>query len=220
MVLSIISLMVSWPVYAKEIQTAQRLIILDPGHGGKDQGIQVPSEKSENSICLNLAQITAAALDSTYNVMLTRSKDEALSPDKRISFANQKKADLYISIHLARAGTSYGGFYYFSLPDNGTKIEPDTDHWQTIALTHATESKRAAQIFQDIYAEKGPKLNYFYASIPSVLLEGTKMPAILIEPFPAATLSLDLDKRNAFLSTQAQLIKQSVDAFFKTLPTQ
>lgn len=78
-------------------------IVLDPGHGGRDQGT-AGSRLLEKAVTLNLANRVAKILRVYgYKVELTRSRDAALSLDARSACANRAGADLFVSIHANSA---------------------------------------------------------------------------------------------------------------------
>ena len=82
-----------------------RTIVLDPGHGGKDQGAANTryglTEKSLNlQVALGLAKRLNAA---GFRVALTRQDDRYLSLEQRTQMANKAQADLFLSIHFNAA---------------------------------------------------------------------------------------------------------------------
>ena len=78
------------------------MIVLDPGHGGKDTGIVAP-QGQEKTITLELAHAIRKILqkDPHLKVVLTREKDQALTPDERAAASNAAGALLFVSIHCA-----------------------------------------------------------------------------------------------------------------------
>ncbi len=79
-----------------------RRIILDPGHGGKDPGAIAFGVK-EKDIALKIAKrlkriIAREAPD--VEVYLTRTEDVYMELEARTAFANEKRGDLFISIHV------------------------------------------------------------------------------------------------------------------------
>jgi N-acetylmuramoyl-L-alanine amidase len=79
-------------------------IVLDPGHGGDDEGTVYKNNAlkiAEKEITLSLAYATAQQLrNAGYQVTLTRESDQELSLPSRTALANQLKADLFISLHM------------------------------------------------------------------------------------------------------------------------
>lgn len=78
------------------------VIVLDPGHGGKDTGI-VTSQGQEKTLTLDLAIAIRKLLqkDPRMKVVLTREKDQALTLDDRASVSNAAGALLFVSLHSA-----------------------------------------------------------------------------------------------------------------------
>lgn len=79
-------------------------VVLDPGHGGSDWGA-IYKEKNrsftEKELTLLLAKEVARELKRRkIETLLTREKDIDLELSDRTEFANQKKADVFLSLHL------------------------------------------------------------------------------------------------------------------------
>lgn len=75
------------------------VVCIDAGHGGKDNGSDYQNrlEKDDN---LKLAQAVAAYLkEKDVQVIMTREEDVFLSLEERCSFANEKEADYFLSLH-------------------------------------------------------------------------------------------------------------------------
>ncbi|MCF7858295.1 MAG: N-acetylmuramoyl-L-alanine amidase [Candidatus Cloacimonetes bacterium] len=84
------------------IDNSIRRIVLDPGHGGKDPGAVGYSKKYfEKDITLELALKLKKKLEQKLDVLvlLSRDKDEFVSLQQRTKLANEKAADLFISLH-------------------------------------------------------------------------------------------------------------------------
>ena len=80
---------------------SQRTIVIDAGHGGKDNGSS-GKYSSEKQITLQVALKLGKALENKYpsvNVMYTRTSDVFVDLYKRIDKANVAKADMFLSIH-------------------------------------------------------------------------------------------------------------------------
>ncbi|TLD83108.1 N-acetylmuramoyl-L-alanine amidase family protein [Helicobacter trogontum] len=78
----------------------KKIIILDPGHGGKDCGTQGISKTCEKHIVLSVAKLTAQELSKRgYVVYMTRNTDVFIELQRRTEMANEIHADLFISIH-------------------------------------------------------------------------------------------------------------------------
>lgn len=89
-------------------------VCLDPGHGGLDPGA-VDNELREKDLTLVLAQKVAKFLGGQYQVeiALTRASDATVSLAERCQIANEKKADLFVSLHVnAGGGTGYESYVF------------------------------------------------------------------------------------------------------------
>ena len=77
------------------------LIVIDPGHGGNQEGALSPAGLKEKTVALEMALRVKAALEKTVNarVRLTREKDLLLHLNDRVKWANEQKPDLFVSIH-------------------------------------------------------------------------------------------------------------------------
>ena len=82
-------------------------ILIDPGHGGEDDGAKAMSQGlkpevmiKEKDIALSIAQRIHEKLLKNYSVFLTRSFDRTVSLPERAAIAEKTKADLFISVHI------------------------------------------------------------------------------------------------------------------------
>lgn len=80
------------------------VIVIDPGHGGKDPGKARGSKKLKHEKDLNLAisqKLGAYLQNGLPNVKLiyTRTEDQTVSLEQRTDIANRAKADFFISVH-------------------------------------------------------------------------------------------------------------------------
>jgi N-acetylmuramoyl-L-alanine amidase len=79
----------------------RRLVMLDPGHGGKDPGAIGVSGTYEKHISLATAFELKRQLESTglYEVMMTRQSDVFIPLEDRVHHAQKRDADLFVSMH-------------------------------------------------------------------------------------------------------------------------
>ncbi|HYE50913.1 MAG TPA: N-acetylmuramoyl-L-alanine amidase [Azospirillaceae bacterium] len=82
-----------------------RLVMIDPGHGGKDPGTIGASGLMEKDVTLDIAKELARQLGRAKGVTarLTRDTDVFLSLKERVEIARAAKADLFISVHADSA---------------------------------------------------------------------------------------------------------------------
>jgi N-acetylmuramoyl-L-alanine amidase len=94
-------------IFGDEVRREEReilktyTVVIDPGHGGRDPGALGPRGIREKDVVLDVARKVKRLLEEEqgYNVILTRDRDVYLSLEDRAAIANQKSADLFISIH-------------------------------------------------------------------------------------------------------------------------
>ena len=80
---------------------ARPLIVVDPGHGGIDNGTKGSGGELEKNIVLAFAQALREKLESggKYRVAMTRSDDSFIPLSERVRFARTRGAALFVSIH-------------------------------------------------------------------------------------------------------------------------
>ena len=76
-------------------------VVLDAGHGGNDVGTHGPSGYYEKDLTLDVAQRLGALISERMGseVVYTRSDDSYVGLEERTRIANQRQADLFLSIH-------------------------------------------------------------------------------------------------------------------------
>lgn len=84
-----------------EATLTKRRIVIDPGHGGHDPGAVGPSGLYEKDVVLDIALKLKEILleDPSNEVFLTRETDVFIPLEERTAIANNKNADLFVSIH-------------------------------------------------------------------------------------------------------------------------
>ncbi len=88
------------------IAPSSKVIVIDPGHGGKDTGAVGYKRKREKDIVLAIAKRVYKELKSKgFRVYLTRRGDYFVTLRNRTKMANRVKANLFISIHANAAPT-------------------------------------------------------------------------------------------------------------------
>ena len=85
--------------------TGLRTVVIDPGHGGEELGTQGTRGTLEKEITLAVARRLRTLIESRLGlkVFLTRDDDRTLSLDERSAFANNHRADVFLSIHANSA---------------------------------------------------------------------------------------------------------------------
>jgi N-acetylmuramoyl-L-alanine amidase len=133
------------------------VIILDPGHGGKDPGATGKKGTKEKHIVLNIARRLKTLIKERLGakVLMTREKDTFIALEDRAEFANNKKADLFVSIHVNShpqrrvKGLEVYHFGEASDPralevaarENGTPLEDNAPDWRFILADKLNDKK-------------------------------------------------------------------------------
>src|SRR5215475_1107110 len=104
------------------------LVMLDPGHGGIDDGTTAPSGETEKSIVLDFTLGLRDKLEKSgkYRVAMTRSDDRFIPLAERVRMARQQNAALFISIHadaLAKNEGDARGAAIYTLSDTASDAE-------------------------------------------------------------------------------------------------
>ena len=88
---------------ARQLGAGVRRIVIDAGHGGKDPGTHSGSLR-EKDIALDIAKRLRDNLDGRgFEVIMTRDKDIFIPLEQRAFIANNRSADIFVSIHVNAA---------------------------------------------------------------------------------------------------------------------
>lgn len=92
------------------------IVLIDPGHGGKDFGYTSENGWKEKDIVLDIAKTIKKEAGKEVRVILTRKKDEFMSIHHRVKKAKEIEADLFISLHMDSSSNtiSYGWTVFYS----------------------------------------------------------------------------------------------------------
>lgn len=103
----------------------KKIIVLDPGHGGKDPGAIGYSGVYEKNITLAMAKELKVILEKEgYKVHLTRSTDIFIPLRDRVKIARKYNADLFMSIHADSAvNRSAKGLSVYTLSETASDKE-------------------------------------------------------------------------------------------------
>ncbi len=181
-------------------------IVIDAGHGGHDQGTQSPHGLLEKELVLDIARRVGKLVEDRLgaDVIYTRSDDTFVPLEGRTAIANQKKADLFLSIHANSSPIPrIAGMETFYLNFTDSKDALDVaarenassqksvfelqDIIQKITLHEKLDESRefAARIQSALYAFSSRNIpgqkNRGVKKAPFVVLIGANMPSVLAE---------------------------------------
>ena len=219
------------------------LVVIDPGHGGKDPGAIGAKGTREKEVTLNIATTLQDLIENRLGtkVLLTRTNDVFLDLEDRVAFANSKKADVFVSIHVnSHPEKSIRGLevYHFgkasdpralevAARENGMTLEENAPAWQFIIADKLNDQKiEESQTFawttretllntlkrQYTVKDHGVKTAPFY------VLRFTTMPSILTE---VAFVSNPSDEKwlrsRSYQKSLAEGMYKGIQAYLKTL---
>lgn len=105
------------PVVSRRAVVERPVVVLDPGHGGKDPGAKAWTGEYEKDIVLDLADRIARRLrkNGEVEVVMTRSGDEYVALADRRDFSRRWNADAFVSIHAnaSESGAARGFATYY-----------------------------------------------------------------------------------------------------------
>lgn len=229
------------PVVAGKF-SRNKTIVIDPGHGGTDPGAINGSLKEKTAV-LGVAKKLGEILKSRgYKVYFTRSTDVFINLRSRTKFANDKMADLFVSIHAnaapnaAKAKSMHGIETFFLSParsersknaaalENKSDIEEMNYFSQQTFLNVLNREKIIAsnKLGIDIQKEILASARKVYAAsdgsvreAPFWVLVGALMPAVLVE-IGYITHPVEGEKlfNDAYQNALANGIANGIDGYF------
>jgi N-acetylmuramoyl-L-alanine amidase len=181
-------------------------IVIDAGHGGHDQGTEGPKGLLEKDLVLDVALRLGKLIEDRMGaeVIYTRADDTFVPLEQRTALANEKKADLFLSIHANSSPyPRIAGIetFYLNFTDSKEALDVASrenassqksifelqDIIQKITLhDKAEESKEfASRVQAALYAFSARNLpgekNRGVKKAPFVVLIGASMPSVLAE---------------------------------------
>jgi len=179
------------------------LIIIDPGHGGEDQGTKslVKPVYTEKNLNLKTAKFLSDFLENNgFQTLLTRTDDTFVPLKERATFANERRPLLFVSIHFnAAPSTEAKGVevFYFKSEENKNR-------------TKASQAL-AGYILGDVLGiTKAPSRGVKHGNY--AVIRETDMPAVLVEGgFLTNKEDLQKLKDPAYLKMVAKGIADGID---------
>jgi N-acetylmuramoyl-L-alanine amidase len=163
------------------------LVMLDPGHGGIDNGTHAASGENEKAIVLDFALMLRDKIEKVgkYRVAMTRTEDVFVPLAERVRMARQRQAQLFISIHVDALGRGDGdaqGATIYTLSETASDAEAarlaDTENKADViaGVDLSGESGAVADILIDL-AQRETKTysNYFARHLVSEIKTVARM---------------------------------------------
>jgi N-acetylmuramoyl-L-alanine amidase len=195
------------------------LVVIDPGHGGYDDGASGPSGLKEKDVTLAIAlKLSSLLRDAGYSVLLTRSEDTYVSLDNRSAAANNAVANymtanstaaaIFVSIHC-NSSEKHTGF--------GTEVLTEPERLKPVYANQGNSRSLASFIQKELVAALGLTDRGIKEQDLSVCRK-TNAPSVLVE-----TAFIDNAQEEKFLTDPAfrdraaGAVKQGIDAYFASL---
>ncbi|MBI5411459.1 MAG: N-acetylmuramoyl-L-alanine amidase [Nitrospirae bacterium] len=233
------------------IRSAQRpardikLIVVDPGHGGKDPGATGHSGTAEKDVTLQvglkLRDLIAKRLGK--QALMTRDRDVFIELGDRAKFANSKDADLFVSIHVnshPQRTTKGVEVYHFGQASDRRALEvaarendvpiKDLAAGVQFILADVLTDKKIQDSLELAWSTKQAMVTHLdrhydvvdhgVKTAPFYVLRYTAMPSILAEiAFISNQTEERLMQTETFLTRMAEAIFDGVNAYVNPLQT-
>ena len=113
-------------IFGQDLHT-KSVIIIDPGHGGKDTGAIGTNTIQEKEVVLRIAKeimkLNKTLLNSEFDMYSTRYKDTLISLSDRSRLAKTLNADVFVSLHCNASASSSKGIDVYVHNANDEKVQ-------------------------------------------------------------------------------------------------
>lgn len=119
-----------------------RVVCIDPGHGGRDPGA-ITKGLYEKELVLDVGLRLGKLIKKNFKdvkVLYTRNKDKSVGLYERAQFANDKHADLYISVHANSASSRAYGTETFVFGLNKTESNLEVSMKENSVIEYEKDS--------------------------------------------------------------------------------
>lgn len=163
------------------------VVLLDPGHGGKDPGVRISGNLSEADLTLEIAKSIEKKLNGAKNlkVVLTRSGNDDVSISTRLQAVEREKPDLFVSLHVnAGFERKASGFEVYYLGFGGstdTSADGGAIARDMVKNKVLNESNRFGRIVLKHLDPLFPRGNRNLRDAPMAVFQSPSTPSVLIE---------------------------------------
>lgn len=219
----------------------EMLVIIDPGHGGRDPGAIGHNGIQEKHVVLEISKKIKQYLEDNYDNIkprLTRSTDKFIPLSRRTQIANDMDGDVFLSIHAnANRSSRARGFEVYTLSSEPTNpsakelanIENsalryegiETDKLDDISFilhqltqtVNARESKNVARTIME-KAESLPIPTRRARQAPFWVLKDARMPAMLVETgFLSNPSEEEMLQTDSYQQSVAEVVGQALEHY-------
>jgi N-acetylmuramoyl-L-alanine amidase len=184
-------------------QHAKPLIILDPGHGGSDEGAKIHYFMEKRLTLMTTLLLRKHLNEMGYRVIMTRSKDVFIPLHRRVSIANKTNAVLFVSMHFnsSPAPEAHGIEIFYHRGSDGNRAQ------QSRELGNSVLKELVAQTYA---LSRGVKHGNFH------VIRETSMPAVLVEGgFMTNTEERSNLRDKSYLEKIAKGVALGIDKYLK-----
>jgi len=179
---------------ANDAPGGPRTVVIDPGHGGDEEGAVGPTGLKEKELTLDIARRLRARLQQAgFSVVMTRDEDQSVDLTTRTARANHARAGIFLSIHANSSvrGGARGAETYFLSSGAEEETEPgdpvgagaelDLVLWEMAQAHYLARSSHLAEVIQSELEALGGRRDRGVKQAPFRVLVGAAMPAALVE---------------------------------------
>ena len=163
---------------ASDVQAQKRgeikTVVIDAGHGGKDPGA-IGKKSKEKDITLSVAKKTGNYIKQNcpgVNVIYTRNGDVSVSLLRRAQIANEKNADLFISIHCnANASPQPSGVETFVMGEHRNAANLEVAKLENASILYEDNAEEDYGSFNPNSPEAYIMLKFFQSEYKNASLD-------------------------------------------------
>jgi len=212
------------------------VVMLDPGHGGKDPGATGPTGLQEKDVVLTIGRMVREKLSRfpEYDIRMTRETDVFIPLEERTAMANQTGAGIFVSLHInaSRNRRAEGISTYvlsratdrealeLAARENGVTVQKLSEVKFIIddlsTYGRKKESLKLAKtvndaIVRNISTRHGPVHDLGLKQAPFYVLVGARMTAVLVETSFISNRSEEFRlRRREYLETIADSVVEAI----------
>jgi len=174
-----------------------KVFVFDAGHGGYDFGITA-GEVNEKDLSLRIAKELSETLSKKgKKVFLTRKADQYLPLLDRIKFTNQKKPDIFISLHASQS--EHFVVYIAQFEEKGSDKMVDLFSLSSRQKRYVAKSRSLSECIGRAIREDFRE-EVIYREMPLPLLTSAEAPSVLIEYPSPRLVSYDQETKTKLIN--------------------
>ena len=166
------------------------VILVDPSHGGKDEGVKLASGLYEKDVTLSIARHLEKEFEGSrkIRIKLSRALDQDVPRADRVKEAIQSQADLFVSLHVnagfEKESSGYEIYFQGFKPSAAGKKAGNASSEivkDMVRTQHLNESVRFAKLVQKHMDKVFPRMDRGLREGPVLMLQGLNIPAVSLE---------------------------------------